>query len=364
MKKTYEELLGGVVEDRGYHRFDLSKHSNKEALDILMEEAEDVVLDEKAVQLKDIKVGLYDDGVPFAQVGSGFNSKEFKFSPWAITQLSEKMNMGAAGYIKKCILNEMYDLIPANLNRWLQHSANKNVLVRYKDDIIRAFLSDRYGIFDHIDAVTVIKECFNDGVMGDSKIGSAMISPDDMSIRTIDYSQAIVPDTHIQDGSGLGAHIRNGQTGRSCISTEFMVYTFFCANGLFIGKDRSMAYSQKHYNIEQDQFKKEFVRSIEGYPDYIAAVKQPLEEARKIPLQHLFDPVSDEWIHFVKTYTKLSKDQLIEVNTIRDNDWDNTLWGLAGAVTQYAQTVGNSARQYQLEKSAGEIIENGLRLAA
>lgn len=368
MTKSYEQLLGGTVEDRGLDRFKLDQLQTK-IFDDLVERAANVELVEEETKLGKLKVELDHNGNIYGSIRRDRypHSKTFTFSPWSIVQLSEKMKMGGAGYIKKCVTQGFNDLVPTNINRWLEKNNSKEVVLRIheKTNTLRAIVSDKYGFFDHTDVLGCIKEVLSNGMAGEFKVESAIVTPDNMTLRIVDPKKVVVPGTGNNDGSSIGMSIRNGQTGQMCVSAEFMVYTFFCSNGIFIGADRTMMYSKKHYNVTRETFKEEFLKSIEKFPDYIAAVRNTLELARNISLSSIFDPHSDDGYVFLKKHTGLNAVEMEELLQVyQGSQWDSTVWGLAGAVTQYAQRVGNSARQYQLEQSAGKIVQDGLRLAA
>ncbi len=357
MKTRYEVLLGGEVEDVGFSKFDMRK-DQEDVFEKMSETAKNLALNEVTSKLGDVKVYLGRDDYPFIEI----QDRPFHFSPWSLTQLSEKMSMGAAGYVKKCIMNGFNDLVPLNFNRWIERNKDKSLVFRYHDatDRLRAVVSESYGFFDHIDVFNSLFDVYKDGGLNDFKLESGSITPDNLHLRIVSPEKVILPGVGNNDGSSIGMSIRNGQTGQLCASADFMVYTFICSNGLFVGSDFSQVFHKKHFNIDHEEFKKGFSKSIEKFPDYIAATINTLEEARSTSV------IDDEEVlgEMVRRTVGLDREGLETLMHIFETDWDRSLWGLAGAVTQYAQLVGNAAKQYQLEQKAGNIIESGLRLAA
>ncbi len=369
MTKSYEEILGGVVDDFGFAKFGSTKSTDQGAImGQLLEAAKKVSLEEEDVTLGNVRVSLRGDGVPYLETLGG---RQFLFSPWAMTQLNEKMGMGASGYIKRCLYNDLNELVPININRWLEHNSSKQVVFRIHTnyttgtETIRAIVSDRYGFFDHLDMLECISEAIVEGdtLKDGLQIASASITPDNMSLRIIDPTKVIIQGVGNDDGSTIGTNIRNGQTGQSRLNLEFMIYTYICSNGLFVGTDRSLVYSKKHYSIEREEFKEGFLRSIEKFPDYIAATYSLVELSRNIKLSDIFRTEDDIKAYLTK-YLGLSDTQVEQVSSIQEASWESSVWGLSGAVTQYAQLVGNSSKQYDLEKAAGNMIEYGIRVAA
>ncbi len=362
---SYEKALGGNVEDIGFDRYSVNDVQDSRSLftDLVSSAEANTSLENMGVRFGEMRMDLDTNGFPYLDSP---HSKPLYLSPWGMTQLSEKMGMGGAGYVKKCMVNNMNDLVPTNVNRWIEKNAEKNVVLRIHSgskDTVRSVVSDRYGFFDHTDALAALHEVFLRNDLSHLKIESSSVYVDDMALRIVDPEQVIVRGNGTNDKSTIGMQIRNGQTGRVCVSVDFMVYTSICTNGLFIGADRSNIFRQKHFNVSTRKFQEDFHRAVERFPDYIAAVRRYLEASRSLPLTRLFS--SEEQIfNFVKKHTRLPYDKIEVVSSIQEANWEPNLWGLAGAVTQYAQQVGNSDLQFQLETQAGAMIENGLKVAA
>jgi hypothetical protein len=355
-----EVLLGGVVEDTGFRRVPLNSDQHQsQMIDNLMEDATNVELEDELVRIRDCRV----DDVPMIHYRNRKGQeRKLLFSPWALTQFCNKIGMNASGYMIKCIRNNMGYLVPSNINEWITQQVphDKEVYFRRHKDTLRAVVSDRYGVFNHTDVV----ECLQDSIKENGlKVDSVQMTPDNLSLRVVAPEKVIVPGGGGNDGSSVGIAINNGQTGQVILGLEFMTYTFVCSNGLFIGTDRSLMFRRKHFSINKEDFRRDFLTAIEKFPTYIAAQSGILEKARQTRLTQVFRTEEDQ-NEFLQKNLKLSEDGVEDLNYILHHDWDNTLWGLSGAVTQYAQLVSNSVRQTQLERIAGKIIEDGLKIAA
>lgn len=356
-----EVLLGGNVEDKGFRRVSIDSATHQlEALDNLMADATEVELEDELVKVRDCWVDI-DGSIPMLHYYSYDGEKELLFSPWALTQFCNKLGMNASGYMFKCLRNEMGWLVPTNINEWIKKAPqDKELFFRRHGNTLRAVVSDRYGVFNHTDVV----ECLQDLIReNDLRIDSVGMTPDNLNLRVISPSKIIVPGGGGNDGSSVGIAINNGQTGQVILGLEFMTYTFICSNGLFIGTDRSLMFRRKHFSISREEFRKDFLTAIEKFPDYIAAQSGVIEKARQTRLDRVFKTVDDQ-NDFLQKTLNISEDSVEDLNDILHHDWDYTLWGLSGAVTQYAQLANNSSRQTQLERIAGKIIEEGIKLAA
>lgn len=369
-----ETLLGGVKEDTGFSRWrtDYDESLVSSVYNVLFDHAQSNTLKQFQIRFGDIQAFLNDQGIPFLYHKD--THQDMLFSPWSLSQLSEKLGMGAAGYLRKCLKEDMPELVTENLNRWIRKNDGKTVILRTHEDRavatppdsrpptrLRAVVSDRYGFFDHVDVIGSIRDVL--GQHSELKVESSLFTPDNMMLRLIDPNTVVLPQSDRAYGSYVGVNIRNGQTGQVSVVIEFMIYTIICSNGMFVGEDRGRVFYRKHYGIDRPTFRSDFSRSLEKFPEYVEAAHRTVDEARQIRLSAVF-PLNNGLKDFVQRITPLNDEQYDAVESIMVADWDESLWGLSGAVTQYAQTVRNAHEQYKLEHLAGKIVEHGLRLAS
>ena len=274
------------------------------------------------------------------------------FSPWAFAQLGDKLGMGATQYMKKCLLQGHNDLVPTNMNRWIDRNAEKELLVRiYDGNLMKGILSTRYATLNHDDVLYSMQEVLGSGQYA---LESYSITPDNMQLRLVDPEKVIVQRQTPRgtDRSTAGMVVRNGMTGMSSVSVEFLVYTFFCTNGLVVADDRGMVYQRKHYAIDKDRFVAEVSETFEGFPDYVIAARDHIEIARNTRLD-LEKRI--ELFELVKKDLRCGDQMLEEIKDTMEKNWDRTAWGLSGAITEVAQKM-SSERQYEFERYAGALM--------
>lgn len=352
------ELLDGRADEgERFVRPDLAQTDTTKAFREAMQKAEEIEskFSEFNVRAEDLAVGLSDDGVPFLSVR---NEHQLWFSPWAFSQMTDRIGMGATQYMKKCLRQEEYDLVPLNMNRWLNRNPDKPLFLRvYEGNKLKAVLSDRYSVLNHSDVLRGLEKTVSIG--GQFQLQSYSVTPDNMQIRVVDPGEIIVDRASPYDGDGstAGMVIRNGLTGMSSVSIEFMLYTLVCTNGLIVVGDRGSAYSRKHYAVGREKFIEEIAATFNEFPEYATAARGGVERARQARLDiekrvEIFD--------LIKKELSCGEEMVEKIKDVMDNSWERTAWGLSGAITEVAQEL-SVERQYVYERFAGSLMN---RLAA
>lgn len=277
--------------------------------------------------------------------------EEYQFTATSFGQLCEKSGMGVTSYMKKCITSGLPSLVPQNLNMWLMSQGNKELMVRFCGNSVIAFLSNKYGVFDHGDALDCLSTAL--GKHSNYSIEAYALSVDNMSVRLVDTEQILIPDaSHGRDRSTAGLIFRNGQTGRSLASIEFLVYTFACTNGLIVSQDRGIVYKRRHISIDRHDFTEQITATLEQFPAYVASARQDMEKARQVRISVDMHAALKQQI---QKGLSIGEETVEEIFDMMHNQWDDNAWGLSGAITEVAQKF-SAERQYQFEKYAGELV--------
>ena len=287
--------------------------------------------------------------VPMLSVGGEL----YSFTTTSFGQLCEKSGMGVTSYMKKCITNRLPHLVPQNLNAWLKAQGSKELLVRfYKNEVI-AFLSNKYGVFDHGDALDCLINAL--GKNSTYKIEAHALDVDNMSVRLVDMEKIMIQDASGgRDKSTAGLVFRNGQTGRSLASIEFMIYTFACTNGLVVAQDRGIVYKRRHISINKEEFTEQITATLEQFPAYVEMARKDMEQARQVRISV---EMRENLRKQIQRGLSVGEDTVNEIFEVMDTQWDANAWGIAGAITEVAQKF-SADRQYQFEKYAGELVKS------
>ena len=137
-----------------------------------------------------------------------YNRDMYAFTPNSFRQICAKSGMGEVSYMKKCIANKLSYLVPQNLNAWLRTQGDKEFLVRFYKRNVVAFLSPKYGVFDHADAL----DCLNNALRKNStyNVEAYSLDIDNMFIRLVDTDRIVAQDdSGGRDKSTVGLILRN-----------------------------------------------------------------------------------------------------------------------------------------------------------
>ena len=287
--------------------------------------------------------------VPLLSVGGEL----YSFTTTSFGQLCEKSGMGVTSYMKKCITNRLPHLVPQNLNAWLKAQGSKELLVRFHKNEVIAFLSNKYGVFDHGDALDCLSNAL--GKNSTYRIEAHALDVDNLSVRLVDTEKFLVQDASGgRDKSTAGLVFRNGQTGRSLASIEFMIYTFACTNGLVVAQDRGIVYKRRHISINKEEFTEQITATLEQFPDYVETARKDMEQARQVRISV---EMRENLRKQIQKGLSVGEDTVNEIFEVMDTQWDANAWGIAGAITEVAQKF-SADRQYQFEKYAGELVKS------
>ena len=277
----------------------------------------------------------------------------YSFTTTSFGQLCEKSGMGGASYMKKCITNRLPHLVPQNLNTWLKAQGGKELLIRFYKNQAIAILSNKYGVFDHGDALDCLSNAL--GKNSTYRIEAYALDVDNLSVRLVDTEKVLVQDASGgRDKSTAGLVFRNGQTGRSLASIEFMIYTFACTNGLIVAQDRGIVYKRRHISINKEDFTEQITATLEQFPAYVEMARKDMEQARQVRISV---EMRESLRKQIQRGLGVGEDTVNEIFEVMDTQWDANAWGIAGAITEVAQKF-SADRQYQFEKYAGELVKS------
>lgn len=275
-------------------------------------------------------------------------------SPSAFAQICAHSGAGSVQYMRKCLDKHLVELVAENLTTWLHTlSDDKDIMLRILGNQVVGVVSGKYTIFDHSEALEVLDKALQGADAHDSFVVEATsLTASNMYVRLIDPEKVVVSGPDGVKDTTAGLILRNGQTGQSAVSVEFMLYTFACSNGLIISDDRGMVYKRKHVGITHEELEKELTEVIRQFPDYVVAARESVAKAQATRLD-----IGDRELLKARLKRGLrTGDKVVgEIIDLMDLKYDNTKWGLVSAITEVAQKF-NAERQYEFEKYAGDLL--------
>ena len=198
----------------------------KDVLKMLKEDA--TRKDDYIVPLKSFEV-LSTERYPNLLISERIDSSsgiELKMTDHSIGQLCHKLEIGTS-YIRKCL--PFPELVTKNLNHWIEHTKNRNLMVRTKDDTARAILSDRYKRIDN--ELVAVKTLDMLSKMG-AKVEYGSYNGDQLNITaTLPKLKGEVQKDDLVTG---GVTITNCEIGTSSLRVQPFVYRLVCTNGMVV----------------------------------------------------------------------------------------------------------------------------------
>ncbi len=142
-------------------------------------------------------------------------------------QVADKLEIPLKYYHR--MEEETPELLARNVNTWLERS-EKDFFIRGLGDSIRAFLSDRYRVIDHLD---VLLCALNELQAHSAEIEDCFLSVTEMNIKVKSQSlQSFV--RHKDDLITGGLFLTNSETGHKALRLEPRLFRVKCSNGLII----------------------------------------------------------------------------------------------------------------------------------
>jgi len=307
------------------------------------------------------------------EVQTNGQASEFGLTTGAHSQIANKL--GIPGNYYNRMAEEMPDLLTTNINAWLRKEPERR-LVRTLDGKVRAFLSDRYAVWQDNElalaaSLPVLAE------KKDLQFPSLLITEKKLYLQCyLPTIRADLPATEKQKGDILyaGVTISNSETGWGRFTVERLIYVLSCTNGMVRGESigrrhisrrieegegemgEESFYSMETIRADMEAFKlkvrdhvKEAFNEIAFHND----VKQ-VENARqrRIEAKNL-----DATVVEIGTKQGLLKSEIENVLARVIESGDLSSWGIAQGVTSLANDIEDNDRVVELERIGGKIID-------
>lgn len=149
-------------------------------------------------------------------------------------QLAERTNVPWNYYQR--MQAEAPDLLPTNVNRWLQDSKDVR-LVRAIDGQARALLGGTYRPLDNFDLMTAVIPTLMEEESRGLRMESLMITETKFYIKA--FTERISGEVRKGDVVQAGVVISNSEVGQGTLSVEPAVFRLVCTNGMVM-PDASM----------------------------------------------------------------------------------------------------------------------------
>jgi hypothetical protein len=273
------------------------------------------------------------------------DDKSFSITKPCHTQFAEKLEIPLKYYHK--MEESAPELLAENVNTWLRKNG-KDVFIRGLGDSVRAFLSDRYRVIDHLD---VLLCALNELQAHDAEIEDCYLSEIEMNIKV--KSQKLKDFVRHKDDLIMGGiFITNSETGHKALRVEPRMFRVKCSNGMIV---EELVTREIHIG-NGDEISDEIVylslrRSIRELFSRFGEIVLLLRESTEAKIRN-----PQKVIQNVVEQYKLSESQKANILMAFGAEPEYDKYGIANAVTLAAQKEGTWEKSIELERIGGNLI--------
>jgi len=293
-----------------------------------------------------------------------YDYSEFGINDTAHRQIGTHLGIPSKYYDK--MRTEDPDLLAINVNSWF-HSQPSRQMVRTLDGTVRAFLSERYRRIDNFEVAQAVLPII--GNMFGAAIKSCELTERKMYIKVVD--ERIQDEVRVNDIVQAGVVISNSEIGYGCVNVSPLIYRLACSNGMIV-QDAAMRKYHVGRTNEQNGENFEIYRSETIEADDRAflmkledTVRAAVDEAQfrktvdrlRETTETKIAPASvPQVVELMSTEFTISQDESKGVLGHLISGGDLSLYGLANAVTRFAQDVESYDRSTELEAIGYRVI--------
>jgi len=273
------------------------------------------------------------------------NKKLFSITKPCHNQIAEKLEIPLKYYHK--MEESAPELLTENVNTWLRKNEKDN-FIRGLGNSVRAFLSDRYRVIDHLD---VLLCALNELQAHDAEIEDCYLSEIEMNIKV--KSQKLRDFVRHKDDLIMGGiFITNSETGHKALRVEPRMFRVKCSNGMIV---EELVTREIHIG-NSDEISDEIVylslrRSIRELFSRFGEIVLLLRESTEAKIRN-----PQKVIQNVVEQYKLSETQKANILMAFGAEPEYDKYGIANALTLAAQKEETWEKSVEMERIAGNLI--------
>lgn len=298
---------------------------------------------DKKVNSAQIEMHSAGDQGMFQIKGNGKNA--FSITKPCHNQIAEKLDIPLKYYNK--MESEAPDLLVENVNTWL-HKTDKDFFIRGLGDSVRAFLSDRYRVIDHLD---ILYCSLNELQAHEAEIEDCYLSEIEMNIKVKSLTLKDFV-RHKDDQIVGGLFFTNSETGHKALRVEPRLFRVKCSNGMIV---EEFVTREVHLGNEGELYDEIIYlsvrKSIRELFGRFGEITQTLREATEIKINN-----PQKVINNVVEQYRLSEAQKESILIAFGAEPEYDKYGIANAVAQAAQKEETWEKSVELERVGGNLI--------
>jgi hypothetical protein len=289
------------------------------------------------------QLGMVLDGNPKFQLNGRENL--FSITKPCHNQIAERLEIPVRYYSK--MESEAPELLIENVNTWLKKNS-KDVFVRGLGNSVRAFLSDKYRVIDHLDMLYC---ALNEFQAHEVEVEDCYLSETEMNIKVKSHQLRDFV-RHRDDLIIGGLLLVNSETGHRALRVEPRMFRVQCTNGMVI---EELMTRQIHLGNGEEEFDEvvylSIRRSIRELFGRFGEIIQILRETTEIKVRNVQRVINNVVEHY-----KLSETQKENILIAFGREPESDKYGIANAITRAAQSEESWEKSLELERIGGKLI--------
>lgn len=301
-----------------------------------------------SVPIDELKMGYYEGPTKISVLHpETHNVLSHPLTRPAHQQLAERLDIPWKYYER--MLQESTTLLADNVNTWLAGNGKRKFFIRGMGNDIRAILSDRYRVIDHLDVLM----CALNELQGKAEVENSHLSETNLFLK-FKCSDLKAHIRGVDDEIIGGILLANSETGHGAVSAKPRIFRVLCLNGMVM---ESLATRQIHLgsggaSLDDDKVFLDIRASIRGIFEQFGTVVNQLKNTTDVMVK---DPTLT--INNVIREYGLSDKQKENILVSFGVEKDKTQYGIANAVTRAAQDEEKFENELELERLGGKLVE-------
>ena len=261
------------------------------------------------------------------------------------SQISERLEIPIKYYHR--MASEVPELLAKNVNAWLKRS-ERDFFIRGLGDSVRAFLSERYRVIDHLDMLYC---SLNELQAHEAEVEDCFLSETEMNVK-IKSNKLRDFIRHKDDLIIGGLLLTNSETGHKALRVEPRIFRVQCSNGMVI----EVFMTRQIHLGNGDDMPDELIylsvrRSIRELFSRFGEITQALRETTEIKVNN-----PQKVINNIVEHYRLSETQKENILIAFGAEPEYDKYGIANAITRAAQAEESWERSLDLERIGGKLV--------
>ena len=302
----------------------------------------------------------HEEGIRFQAEGM---SADFGINDIAHSQIGQHLEIPARYYER--MRTESPELLSQNINHWLHNRVPERRMLRTLDGNLRAFLSAKYRRIDNMEIAETVLPIISR--MEGAKVESCQITEQKMYIKVV--NPRITTEVRKGDIVQAGIVISNSEVGMGSVSISPLIYRLVCSNGMIAAQQvrKNHVGRLNDADVDMSIFRDETIEAddrafLMKVQDAVNAavdqtvfekIVQQMRDATEAKIEAATVPkvveLASKQFHISQFESEGVLGHLI-------GGGDLSLYGMANAVTRYAQDVSSYDRSTELEQIGYSIL--------